>query len=765
MINLRLLSNKHFLADHIRDVLAVCGLLLIVGIFFYQTLLFGKLPVPSDTLVGIYHPWRDMYASSYPRGVPFKNFLITDPIRQQIPWRKLAVDEWKEGKIPWWNPYVFSGTPLVANPQAGSLYPLNVLFFFFDFASAWSVLIILEPLLAGLFLYMYLRHLRIHTLGAFIGALSWSFCGFMTAWLEWGTMAHVALWFPLILLAIDRLAGAVKYYQYILWAGFLAVLLSLQFLAGHPQVSLYLMVFSAGYAIVQSVYKKISNIHIVFFLISLMGFLAMTTLQWFWFMRFLSETGRAFNAEQVFSAGWFIPWQHLAQFVAPDFFGNPATMNYWGEWNYGEFVGYIGLLPFIAALYASVTVKGIGRYFFYALIASLLFILPTPIARLPYIVNIPLVSSLQPTRLMVVIDLCLSVLAAIGVHEFIAEKKKRKYFILISGVFMLGVLWAVAIAQVYGTTDAVIKGQWLVSQRNLIMPTLTFAAITIALAVFGFFGNKKTIRILVVAGVCVIVAADLLRFSWKFTPFTQREFFFPHTPTISFLQKQSPPFRVMSLDNRILPPNVASFYNIETVEGYDPVVSARYEEFIAAHNRKSPDINPPFGFNRIITVSTTDSPLFPLLGVRYVLTLGEMHNKNFRLVFQEGETRVYEYDGQLPRMFPVESAVSIGDDKSAIEALYVATFDPRKHAVTLGATPAAAPLSPSDQITVTSYSPANIVAQASLSEDRFIVILNTFDSRWRAYVDNAPVVLQRTNYVFQGLHVPKGTHTITLVYQ
>ena len=34
----------------------------IVGIFFYPTLFGGKLPVPSDSLVGLYHPWRDMYA-------------------------------------------------------------------------------------------------------------------------------------------------------------------------------------------------------------------------------------------------------------------------------------------------------------------------------------------------------------------------------------------------------------------------------------------------------------------------------------------------------------------------------------------------------------------------------------------------------------------------------------------------------------------------------------------------------------------------------
>ena len=67
--------------------------------YFLANRISGKLPVPSDTLVGLYHPWRDLYRDTNPRGVPFKNFLITDPVRQQIPWRKIVIDQWKEGII------------------------------------------------------------------------------------------------------------------------------------------------------------------------------------------------------------------------------------------------------------------------------------------------------------------------------------------------------------------------------------------------------------------------------------------------------------------------------------------------------------------------------------------------------------------------------------------------------------------------------------------------------------------------------------------
>ena len=89
-------------------------------VFFRQIFLYGYLPIPSDALVGLYHPFRDLYATEYPRGIPFKNFLITDPVRQQIPWRMLVVDLEKKLQIPPWNPYNFAGTPLLANFQTGA---------------------------------------------------------------------------------------------------------------------------------------------------------------------------------------------------------------------------------------------------------------------------------------------------------------------------------------------------------------------------------------------------------------------------------------------------------------------------------------------------------------------------------------------------------------------------------------------------------------------------------------------------------------------
>jgi hypothetical protein len=59
------------------------------------------------------------------------------------------------------------------------------------------------------------------------------------------------------------------------------------------------------------------------------------------------------------------------------------------------------------------------KHFFTALLAvALLFATPNPVARLPFKLGIPLLSTAQPSRLMMLIDFSLVVLAAIGLDAF-----------------------------------------------------------------------------------------------------------------------------------------------------------------------------------------------------------------------------------------------------------------------------------------------------------------------------------------------------------
>lgn len=173
--------------------------------FFWQFLAKGLLPIPSDTIVGLYHPFLDLYAKISPQGVPFQNFLVTDPVRQIIPWKSLVIENFSTFQLPLWNPYEMAGKPLLANFQSSPFYPLNILLFIKPLDISWSVFIILQPILAAAFMFLYLRNLKLDSRPAVLGSVSFAFCGFSIAWLEWGNVIHTALWLPLILLSIDKI--------------------------------------------------------------------------------------------------------------------------------------------------------------------------------------------------------------------------------------------------------------------------------------------------------------------------------------------------------------------------------------------------------------------------------------------------------------------------------------------------------------------------------------------------------------------------------
>jgi uncharacterized membrane protein YfhO len=55
--------------------------------------------------------------------------------------------------------------------------------------------------------------------------------------------------------------------------------------------------------------------------------------------------------------------------------------------------------------------------------------------------------------------------------------------------------------------------------------------------------------------------------------------------------------------------------------------------------------------------------------------------------------------------------------------------------------------------------------RASMANDGWIVISESAWNGWHASIDGAPAVVRIANATFLGVHVPKGTHHVRLVYQ
>lgn len=740
-------------------------IVLLVGLFFSPFLFQGKLPIPIDALVGLYHPWRDALSDKYPNGYPYKNPLITDPIRQQYPYRKLAIEGLKNGQLPKWNPYSFSGTPLLANIQAETIYPLNILFWFMNFSTAWSVLIMLQPLFAGIFTFLFLRNLKLGQKASYIGAVSFSFSGFMISWLEWNTISYVAVWMPLILLAIDKLIIRFR----LRWAVVLMFGIISTILAGYLQTAIYVLGLSSFYLLVRLWKVSLGNIkklakRLVPFLITGGSALLLISYQLVLTWRFIVASSRAFDLSDWHRSDWFIPWQHLLQFIAPDFFGNPATGNYWGVWNYGEFVGYIGLISLILAIYAIVARRDKKTLFFGTILfGSMLLGFRTFIGEIPYKLAIYLVSTMQPSRIVVLIDFSLAVLAALGADYFfrnLSANKKNiwlKPIIIVVGFFVLvfSIIWILILLASNLGFDPGLITNLATAKRNLILPTMLLV-LFMGYLILNILKNNKKVFIISSALLLIILSFDNLRFARKFTPFSDPNLLFPSTDTLQFLQNNIGNSRLMSTDRRILTTNVSTHYKLQDVSGYDPLYLQNYLELVAAWTRERPDVSIA-SFNRILTPQKYGVFITDLLGVKYVLSLDDIRDPKMQLVHEEGRTKIYENTKSYPRAFLVEEVVSLGSKEEVINKM----FDNQDKLDNIAFTQEnifvkTMPLEDEEVVKIETYEENRIVIQVNTNHERLLVLTDIYYPEWKVFINDKESSIFEVDYALRGVIVPKG---------
>ena len=113
------------------------------------------------------------------------------------------------GHIPLWNPFSLAGVPFAADPQSGWMYlPAMVLFSTMSCAAAMRWYIVLQPVLAGLGIYAFLRSERLSRTAATVSGLALalvmagSYIGLSTAF------AAALAWTAVMLAGASRLMRA-----------------------------------------------------------------------------------------------------------------------------------------------------------------------------------------------------------------------------------------------------------------------------------------------------------------------------------------------------------------------------------------------------------------------------------------------------------------------------------------------------------------------------------------------------------------------------
>ncbi len=378
--------------------------------------------LPADLLVQ-FEPWRSQL-DHLPKA--HWDALVWDGIAQFYPWRAFAAEWLRRGVIPLWNPYQFCGTPFLANAQSAVLYPLNLLFLLLPAAYAFGWSAWLHLCLTGWFMYRLMRRWGAGRAGALCACVVWQANGFTVAWLHLPTVLDTISWLPAVLLMLERalLSGR---------AGDAAAAgagLGLSFLAGHPQMFVYVSLMTAAHLVARGL-SRATDISLARRAIRLawvgataggLG-LALAAAQLLPTLDFLHVAHRAVTkgpaAYQAFLGRALRPAQLLGVLL-PHPFGHPGRGTYTGPENYADYACYIGIPALLLGLWAAAARREWAARFLAAAAAGALLVALGTAANLPLYYWAPgMASAGGPSRIVVLFAFCAAALAGLGADRLV----------------------------------------------------------------------------------------------------------------------------------------------------------------------------------------------------------------------------------------------------------------------------------------------------------------------------------------------------------
>lgn len=742
----------------------ILGCAAVALLFFYKSLVSGLIPFPGDLLISSYKPWSTYsYLGYNPGSYPTKDQYF-DTIRQLYPWRTEVTRLIKNKTVPLWNPYNFSGSPLLANIQSAVFYPLSLIYLVFSQPTAWTILVILQPLLSSLFMYLFGRSVGLSRSGAFLSAVSYGYCLYMSVFLEYNSLGHVMIWLPLALLSIEMIKKQ-KPAGFILYPLTIAITIT----AGHLQLFGLLLGFSVVYAVWRLRHTVRSLAFVIVFTLFGVGLGAIQLIPTF---ELIGLSARASQPYEFLIEKLLIQPTQLLLFIAPDIFGNPATRNYLIPDTYPGNALYIGVIPFLFALIGIWKFKTntLIRGFYIASGILLLFMVNHPVTRLFYRLNIPLVSTSSPTNAIFLLSFCLTLLSGFGV-DHIRHITIKRFVITISGVLAVS---AVLLAATFLLHIPI-------SYKNLLY-SLVVASSGIAFLWFMRHKNRN-LRSAALALVCIITIVDLFYFFHKFNSFIPKSLVFPDAEVFTWIQNNAGANRFWGYGSAAIEANFATQYQIFSPDGYDPLYPIHYGQFLGSsrdgkltraftnQTRSDAVLAPGYG-ERDLPDNPHRLKIMNLLGVKYVLDRVENGGTQvtfpidrFRRVYEDNGWIIYENLASLPRAFMVSDFRVAATQEEFDQVFFDQSFDPQKTVILEHALPYDIPDASRGNAEIISYEPNTVRITTDAPADQILVLTDTYFPGWHAEIDGNETPVYKADYTLRAIMIPEGKHAVVFRYE
>ncbi|MFB3738425.1 MAG: YfhO family protein [Candidatus Velamenicoccus archaeovorus] len=704
------------------------------------------------------------------------------------------------GHVPLWNPFEMAGTPFAADPQSGWLSTSTMLTsWLFGCGDGLRALIVLQPLLAGLGLFWFLRREELGRVAATMGGLSLAMAIAASNVAISLPFAGTLAWTPFVLVGASGYLRTERWSARVPWAA-LAAFAWGQVAGAHMSHGL---VMCSGLAF---------------------AYLLATSI------RQVREGRRSAGMAAALTAGFLvllplanvaILWPRLALIARSSLRGGYASLGgtlaraagvedrplptngVWSAWplgigaSPGAYAGAAILLLVPAALRSrrhraltlGLLAAGIVGY---VLTLNLLVSagwFRALILRLPfgdvYLHN--------PGRLRYLEPIVVPVLGAVGLQGFLDRlpaPREAWWWLGASAALFLGLPLALGadpfrfVILAVGMGAAIPVLRWLRRGRRwavLALPAV-LAAELLGDALWASAYQGGTVYVGLQSGEHPNLPAQPLR--WPDVRLTR--YLEPGTLARALLRQGVDDGRYLawippaayfnkgylfSQDPQDWPALLlgrALLFGLEDTLGYSPIQLPRYWSYIRATNRY------PVFYNASV-LQLPEMADVRLFGIRYlVIPKGIVPTYPIRgaptvpgrVVASERGYDLYEVQGWQPRVSVVPHWTAVASGVEALRAVQEPGFNPAIQAVVEQnpGIPAAPVAAPAGRATYHETHPEDVRVSVHAEAPSLVVIRNAWDRGWSATVDGRPAPVLRADYFLQAVPVPAGDHEIRLAY-
>lgn len=692
----------------------------------------------------------------------------------------------KDGEYPLWLPWIFSGLPSVHSFQNISHFYLPnyllSLIMKLGLPAFWTTLFHL--VLAGLGVYVLLRHQRLSVFSALFGGLAFMLTPYLITMIVHGhgSQMMTAAYIPWILWCLLRLKENPDWFR----AGLMALFMGLQLQRAHVQIAYYTWLMVGLYLLFELflMIKKKDWKTSGFFGYALIALLLSVGLAMIIYLPVSTYTpfsirgGTGGGTGFEYATQWSFSFKEILTFFAPSFLGFGGA-TYWGNMPFTDYPNYMGILVLILAVYGAIVYKSNLRW---VLITTALLALLLAFGKNFFLYKLfynyfPYFSKFRvPVMFLVLTQFSAAVLAGFGLEALfrkIDEGRKDQKWVsyllygavgLLVAVFLFGSAFAglfhIPASQYPVINELRIK---LLSTDMIVMAVFILLASGVLFALW-----KKWLNTSIALGIIILLSViDLAVVDMKIIAPSKESYrsgtlqksgnikaYLRSDEVINFLSKDPDVFRILPL-GQLMNENRWSAFHIESVMGYHPAKLNNYNQLITE-----------------VGVGTTG--ILRMLNVKYLLSVDPLEHPAFTEVFR-GKLNfqgnyisciVYQFEYFLPRVFYVDELHSRSDKAEQLALLAEPSFEPVYHSFievdeAAGTFPAAGQFSPR----IVSRTANETRIQTKTTADQFMVISEIFyPEGWTASIDGTETSIYQVNSVLRGIPVPAGEHEIVMSF-